>query len=472
VKYDASDAPDRGCTGLPEHAVLAPPTAVPIVRAEFRSPMTDANAAAPRSQRLIDEATGQPVQLIYALPADLLAGGGAGETVGIGDVLGRLWRRRSGMAAIVAAAAVVSIVVALTARTLWTATVRAIPPAPKTGMPQLGQYADIASLAGISLPGGGGGSSVDEIMAILGSRTLHQRLIERYDLAKHYRSEVMEDALKEFGDDFTATLDKKANTIAYSYRTYIGTPQIPDQAKLAEILNDASTELQAIFNRIHQSASRREREFLESRQRDVEGDLGKAQAAFAEFQREHRTIEIESQVKATVAAVSTLQGELIGQQVELRALLASQAGIENPNIQLLKERISGLSDAINQLSGNAGPTSDDGNLMLRLGSLPEIGVQYVNLFRQVKKNEAIVQALTAQVEAARFNELRSAEVITIIDPAVAPQRRSAPKRSLMCVLGVVLGAMAAVAWALAAEPFAAWRASLRARAAPAPGAPA
>jgi tyrosine-protein kinase Etk/Wzc len=433
--------------------------------------MTDANAAAPRSQRVIDEATGQPIQLIYALPADLFAGdpGDRGDQgIGIGHVLGRLWRRRFGMAAIVAAAAAISVFLSLTARPIWTTTVRAIPPAAKSGGASLGQYADIASLAGISLPGAGG-SSVDEIMAILGSRTLHQRLIERFDLAKHYRSELLQDAQAAFARDFSAALDKKANTITYSFRTYIGTPEIPDQAKLAEVLNQASSELQAIFNRIHQSASRREREFLEGRSARIQEDYAHAQLALAEFQREHRTMQLESQVKATVEAVSALEGQMIGQQVELRALLASQASADNPSVHLLKERINALDDTIKRLTGSNTP-GDDGDVLLRLGSLPQLGIEYVNLLREVKKNEAILQALTAQTEAARFNELRSAEVITIIDPAIAPERRTSPKRSQMCMLGLMLGTMVAIGWAIAADQFAAWRVAIRAAAAPVYGA--
>ena len=427
--------------------------------------MTDAPAGSPRSHRLIDEATGQQVQLVYAIPPELLAGGEAAkDEVRLGDLAARLWRRRKGMALIAGGAVVVAIVLALVMRPTWTATVTAIPPAARSGaLAGLGQYADLASLAGVSLPSGGG-SAVEEIMAILNSRTLHAKLIEEYGLIAHYRAELLADALKSFDADFNPAFDKKANTITFALTTFIGTEQIPDQAKLAEIVNRAAVETQAIFNRIHQSSSGRERAFLEGRLTLVDGELAAAQHAMAEFQREHRTIEIESQVKATVEAISALQGQMIGQQVELRALLASSASADNPSIQLLQERIRGLDEVIAQLTGSdPSKAGGEGNVLLQLGTLPEIGIRYVNLYREVKKNEAIVQALTAQVEAARFAELRSAEVISIIDPAIAPQRRTAPKRSMMVVLGGLLGCMATVAWALAADPLGAWWRELRSK---------
>ncbi|MBA3845582.1 MAG: hypothetical protein H0X45_02930, partial [Planctomycetes bacterium] len=283
-----------------------------------------------------------------------------------------------------------------------------------------------------------------------------------FGLTRHYQADLLDDALKTFGNDFHAAFDKKANTIVFSLTTFIGSAEIPDQAKVAEIVNRAAVETQAIFNRIHQSSSGRERTFLEGRLTLVDRELATAQHAMAEFQREHRTIEIESQVKATVEAISALQGQMIGQQVELRALLASSASADNPSIQLLQERIRGLDEVIAQLTGSSGGgPGGENNVLLQLGSLPEIGILYVNLYREVKKNEAIVQALTAQVEAARFAELRSAEVINIIDPAMAPQRRTAPKRAMMVVLGGLLGCMAAVAWALVADPLSAWWRELR-----------
>nr|MBA3847564.1 hypothetical protein [Planctomycetota bacterium] len=50
--------------------------------------MTDAAAGPPRSHRLIDEATGQPVQLVYAIPPELLLGGDAAkDEVRLGDLV-------------------------------------------------------------------------------------------------------------------------------------------------------------------------------------------------------------------------------------------------------------------------------------------------------------------------------------------------------------------------------------------------
>jgi tyrosine-protein kinase Etk/Wzc len=86
--------------------------------------------------------------------------------------------------------------------------------------------------------------------------------------------------------------------------------------------------------------------------------------------------------------------------------------------------------------------------LLGLGDLPELGVQYLTLFREVKKFEAMVAALTAQVEAARIAEVRDADVVTIIDRARVPDRKSGPPRAQITVAGVMLGLLAGCAWAL------------------------
>lgn len=409
--------------------------------------MAERDLTTSNSRTLLDPATGREVIVVYAMPAELCAqpGSGPGDT-GIDPLvlLQRIWRKRWLVVGCTLLAALISVVVALTKPNLYTASVTALPPGEKGGGlgAKLGQYADLAAMAGMALPGGSGGS-VDEILAILDSRDLAMRLAKEFSLAEYYESKTDDDLIKSVRQDFTSRHDKKANRV-----TITCTHQVP--ATAAAIANRAVEELQDRFNSIKQGSSKRERAFLESRLQLTDRELSVAQERLATFQRQHHTIEIQSQTKATVEALSKLQGELIAQQVELRARLATQANPDNPAVQLLQRRVEEMTRAITSLAGS-GPVEGEGKdsgVLLGLGALPELSIQYVGLFREVKKGEAMVATLSAQVEAARIAEVRDAEIITIIDEAVAPQRKSGPPRTQWCLAGAAIGLMIGVMLAL------------------------
>lgn len=388
------------------------------------------------TRTLIDPNSGREVVVIYAYPPQF-----ATETTGEvvdgtspAELLARLWAGRKLVAAVTAIGIVVGLSIALITPNRYTASATALPPSDKGGGGGMGQYASMAAAAGIQLPGSPSGS-IDVIMAILTSRRLYEPLIERFQLRDYYQATSRDAVLKAFAADFDARQDKKSNLI-----TITCTNRSPQVA--ADIANAAADLLRSTFNEIGQSRAGREREFLEERIKSTEAELTIAAKALAEFQGQHRTMEIESQTRASIEAVAKLQGELIGQQIELKALLASAASPDNPRIQLLQERVNAMTSEMQRLLGASG---DGPGVLLGLASLPELGIAYVERFRAVKKREAVLGALTTQLESARINEVRSSEVVTIIDRAYVPERKSGPPRAQICIAATLLGCLAGCA---------------------------
>lgn len=396
----------------------------------------------PKISKLVDPDTGEAVHLVYAIPPELLGQNGeADQGLSLGDLVSRL---RAGWKIIVGCtvlAAVIGLTIALTTPNRYTATATALPPPDKSGASgMLAQYAGLAAAAGINLPGTPT-SSVDAIMAILSSRRLHEPLIERFALREYYQAETRDAVLGSFARDFSTRQDKKSNTISIAY-----THRDPQVA--ADVTNAAADLLKATFNEINQSSAVRERIFLEGRLQATEAELLRAAKDLADFQSQKGAIEIESQTKASIEAVAKFQGELIAQQVELKALLASAASVDNPRIQLLQERVNAMTAELQRLLGSG---EEGSGVLIGLGSLPELGIAYIEKYRAVKKFESVLTALTAQLEAARINEVRTSEVVTIVDAAFIPERKSGPPRAQICVAAVLLGLMAGSAVVLLRE---------------------
>ncbi|MFN8589583.1 MAG: hypothetical protein U0704_17485 [Candidatus Eisenbacteria bacterium] len=74
---------------------------------------------------------------------------------------------------------------------------------------------------------------------------------------------------------------------------------------------------------------------------------------------------------------------------------------------------------------------------------PRLMLEQARLAREVRTHEEVVIALTRQYEIARVDENRDVPVLNVMDPAVVPAFRSAPRRAPMALAGLLLGVAAA-----------------------------
>ncbi len=86
------------------------------------------------------------------------------------------------------------------------------------------------------------------------------------------------------------------------------------------------------------------------------------------------------------------------------------------------------------------------------GSSPRLLTGEARLVREMRTQEEIMLTLTRQYEIARVEEQKNVPVINVLDPAVPPAFRSAPRRSLLAALGLLLALACGAAWVLAREP--------------------
>jgi tyrosine-protein kinase Etk/Wzc len=72
----------------------------------------------------------------------------------------------------------------------------------------------------------------------------------------------------------------------------------------------------------------------------------------------------------------------------------------------------------------------------------------VRRLRDVKYYETIYETLARQLEAARLQEAREGSGIQVVDPAIAPDGKSGPKRTLITLGFLVAGGVLGCAWVL------------------------
>lgn len=82
---------------------------------------------------------------------------------------------------------------------------------------------------------------------------------------------------------------------------------------------------------------------------------------------------------------------------------------------------------------------------------PELTFEYERLQRQVTIKQEVFTTLRRSYEDARIQEVNDTPVITVIDRAVPPHRKSSPKRRLNVILAFMLGGVLSIVWAFGQE---------------------
>jgi uncharacterized protein involved in exopolysaccharide biosynthesis len=86
------------------------------------------------------------------------------------------------------------------------------------------------------------------------------------------------------------------------------------------------------------------------------------------------------------------------------------------------------------MSGSGGPD----NVIPTAGNVPSLSVEYFRKLRELKIQEAVFEQLSKQYEVAKINESKDSTTLQVLDEAVAPIKKSKPKRSLIVLLSTVM----------------------------------
>jgi capsule polysaccharide export protein KpsE/RkpR len=315
------------------------------------------------------------------------------------------------------------------------------------------------AMAAATLAGGGGGmgnsigsiatdllglrKTSDIFVGILSSRTVRDKLIQQFDLQKLYGYRRMEDTRKELADHTDITVDRKSQII-----TITVTDHSPKRA--AAMCQAYIEELNRLVAELSTSSARRERIFLEERLQAVSKDLESAEKEFSQFASKNTAIDIKEQGRAMVEAAAVLQGQLIAAESELEGLRQIYAD-NNVRVRAVRARIEELKQQLEKIGGkgedlSAASGQRDGSLYPSIRKLPLLGVTYADLYRRTKVQEAVFETLTKEYELAKVQEVKEIPTVKVLDSPNVPDKKSFPPRTLIVVLGTILGIALAMTW--------------------------
>jgi capsule polysaccharide export protein KpsE/RkpR len=359
--------------------------------------------------------------------------------------LRRLWEKRRLLTRAVAAGLVIGTLVAFLIPQRFDSQTQLMPP-DQQSTSGMGLGALAAASGGALSPIAGNllglKSSGALFIGILRSRTVEDRVIDRFQLKQVYRSGLEEQARRQLEENTSIAEDRKSGilTLTVSDR---------DPKRAAAMAQAYVEELDHLVSEVSTSAAHRERVFLEERLRSVKQELDQAARNFSQFESTSATLDIKEQGRAMFDAAATLSGQLIAAESELKGLEAVYTP-NNVRVQAVQARIAELRRQLVKMGGaeemSATRAAGDSTYP-SIRKLPLLGVTYSDLYRQTKIKEVVYETLTQQYELAKVQEAKETPTVKVLDAAKIPERKSFPPRLeiiILCAALSLLGASAVV----------------------------
>jgi uncharacterized protein involved in exopolysaccharide biosynthesis len=340
------------------------------------------------------------------------------DEISLLDLLIVLARHKKLILGLPFAAAVLVAGITLLMPNIFTATTRILPPqqGQSTAAAMLGQLGALAGAAGSSL---GIKNPNDLYVGMLKSRTVADNLIARFKLTERYETEKQDDTRK--------SLSEVVNINAGKDGIITITADDEDPKFAADLANAHVEELYKLTQNLAVTEASQRRLFFEKQLKKAKDELAGAEVAFKQTQERTGVLQIDAQGKAMIEAVGAIRAQIAAKEVEMGAQ-RTFATEQNPDYLRTQQELIGLRAQLGKYE--KGGESD----LLATGKLPAAGLENIRKLRDVKYYETLYELLARQYEMSRVDEARDASIIQVLDKAVAPDRKSKPKRALIVIL--------------------------------------
>lgn len=349
-------------------------------------------------------------------------------TMNFYDLVLLLARWRKAFIFNVLVAMVISSVIVLVVPKWYKAQTVILPPAGGGGALPSFLSKDLAGVAtsfGLDMP-------TEEIyQTVLGSRTLKQKLIDRFELRKVYK--VQGDAAPEL---VMKALEKHYTVLTRDDGAIEITVEDQSPERAAAMANGAVDELDYVYRSITSNTARNNRLFVKKRIDEINDSLKTLQDSLLLFQETYRAVSLSDQISAMIDAAAQLKGQQMATDIQ-RDVMKLSLGDHHPAV----ENLSATSKALGQRYEDV-LTGKQGELFLNLTELPTISRHYAELLRAIRIQNTVLEFIYPQYENARIQEGRETANVQILDRAVVPIRKSKPPRTIIVLItGVVAGTL-------------------------------
>ncbi len=358
------------------------------------------------------ESPGAPTKPLQPVDGD--------DEISLLEMLQMLWEHKWLLIGSTLGAGVLAAGVTLLMPNYYTATARILPPqqSSSSAAALLGQLGGLAAAAGGNLAGIRNPN--DLYVGMLKSRTVADRLIEKFDLKTYFDEKYQMTTQKELG---------KASRISAGKDGIISiSVELKDPKLAADVANAYVEELIRLTGVLAVTEASQRRLFFERQLAKARDNLTAAEVAAREALTTGGLAVVEGQGRSLVEASARLRAQITAKEVQIGAM-RSFAAETNPDLQLAARELVVLRGELARVEGSSSlaaphkpnPAASDN----------------VRLLRELRYQETLQELLARQTEAARLDEARDISMIQILDSAWAPDRKSGPKRATIVLVSSI-----------------------------------
>jgi len=354
------------------------------------------------------------------------------DEINLLDYLIVLAKRKTFIAKVTLGFAIITAIISLVMSPIYKAETKILPPVNGGSgiatqlMNQLGQLSAIAGISGVPV----NGKTPSELyIGLLKSRTVLDRMIDRFDLMKLYRASYRQNVRdKLLNNVLSVRDDRKSGIITINVEE-------KDPKRAADMANAFVDELQKLNSGLAITQASQRRLYFEEQLKAAKASLTQAEENMKTFQEKTGALHIESQAKAVLEGIGMIRAQIAAKEVELK-VMKTYSTPQNPDFRRVEETLRGLRAELAKMEGRGGQGHDP---LMPTGRMAQIGTDYAKQLRDLKFNDVLSVLVLQQYEAAKLDEAKDATTIQVIDRAVPPEKKVKPQRAVMVILGVIIG---------------------------------
>jgi uncharacterized protein involved in exopolysaccharide biosynthesis len=356
------------------------------------------------------------------------------------DFLLLLARNKGVILKVTAAATTLALIVSFLLPKTYTATTTILPPEQSQSSASL-LLGQIGLLNGLSSSDLSLKNPSDLFVAMLQSRSIHDNIVDQFDLRREYGVRTYQDARKK--------LEARTKISAGDEGLISVSVTDRDAKRAADLANAYVEDLHAMNSGLAVSEASQRRLFYEQKIDAEREQLSRAELALKQAQEKTGLLQPDAQAKAIIQSVADMRAQVAIKEVQVGAM-RTYATKDNPDLHRAEQELAGLRAQLAKMERNTGE-SGNGNVELPTRQLPQAELEYIRRARDLKYHEALYEFLSKQLEAARLDEAKDAIVVQVVDKAVMPEKKSGPRRILIVSVTAVAAFLLVCFWVFMRE---------------------
>ncbi len=372
---------------------------------------------------------------------------GSDDEISLVDLAATLWRRKLLIVAVTAAAAVLSVVYALLQPNMFTASATVLPISGSSSS-LLSQYAGLAAMAGVSVPGGSSNDPAIKIEAILKSRSFTENLVAELNLIpvliehpeKIKKGTPMGAAVESLRKDvLSVSTDAKTGVMKIIVKTKSATLS-------SAIANGALDMIQKDLADRVLSSSGKNIILLEQQATEQEQKVRAAQNKLTAYQKKNKFVQPQAQSTSGLQLYQALIQRKMTLEIEI-SRLESALSSDNPKVVSAKTQLDEIKKQMadfEKTGGGVGPS---------MSETPAALMEYANLTAELELATKVYGTLLSSLESMKLQDATEKVFVEVIDRAIPPEKKSEPSRAMICVVGTMAGGFLSVLLAFVLDAF-------------------